>query len=424
MARSPNGGRENRVVGRLLVAALVAWLITSRRRRSGRPPMHPIAPPRDDGTRHPLNHAPADQRDSLRWWQPRPAWLLVFGLLLAAVATWVTWFVESDRSQTTLPVASVALATDPSFLTRLQAPTVDATVTVHPGLLNCGSAHVRIVYAFRERSFFETSVWKAARQQHRSAIARFGVAVVARGTLRHLTIQMTDSGYTFNAGKPPIAKSFPQKDILKTKPRRVSYESGGRFDTYSVSGAIRKWDRHRDTIDVAFDAPWVERRGFGTCYVALPALLGTNNNDAATEATFALKDAGGKALTTFAGDWIASSGQNHLIIEGGVLSGSPVSSRADTGPAPFRSPPAQPASDPENGLWSCDVPSSSLPPKLLYLVDLNSDCHSFVTVSAGEAGNLKTFLPFVFGALFALALQMIFEFGRSKLLQPRPHITS
>jgi len=176
----------------------------------------------------------------------------------------------------------------------------------------------------------------------------------------------------------------------------------------------------RRPLRVEYEAAWTQRRGPGSCYLAVPGYLGSGQWSAhyasyRLQKQLVLSDNGSglpDLLNSSAAP--ATLGFTQLEIDGGDVAASPPSVPADEIPSRGANPPLAQApveTDRPNVMqWSCDV---ALPTR----EDASPqrpirDCHSFVTVAASGAETVRSWLLFVLGVIVAFCIQLAYEARR------------
>lgn len=101
--------------------------------------------------------------------------------------------------------------------------------------------------------------------------------------------RMTDAGGDLAGLAPGRPSDVGQRDTGLAGPKRFRAQPAEKHDLGSedqqltlMRGRIRDWARHKAPIVVRFNADWVSRRSFGSCYVRLPRILYSDAADAAS----------------------------------------------------------------------------------------------------------------------------------------------
>jgi hypothetical protein len=310
-----------------------------------------------------------------RW----PLGLVVFGLcILAATKLLVT---RSDPSFATRP-ALVFLSDLPLPRSEHQAPEIDVTVTAHPGLLGgCNPVHVHV-------------------EIHTEQLSRFGRLTAERQNNFALGVMSPTAVRNF---KTPGGNVEAAAKIDRTVVTRAQFVPG-RPRVYVAGGQVLVWPvlPYFPPLKFDFDADWAVARSAGSCFVELPALVGSQPLD---DFTGEVGGAAGIRPQRTLASRSALSGSTTLVEQGATVSRQP----GDTLPAP---------DDPQLARWRCSVdhrrsyvhpgPVGDFDPiRVFALRDRSCGAQTVLTASAIQEGSV--FIAFLLAVFASLGLQMVYD---------------
>lgn len=281
---------------------------------------------------------------------------------------------------------------------------VRLSTSLTAGYRSCGPVHFVLTVAPSGVYFQQNPGWAAYRAGGPAPDVRFAVTVdTGAADTRDLhnvafsldTSQLSGTYDRDNRYQPFPMDVFTDPDKMRAivdryvtvdPPDDLDFSETGDGNLITYTGSVHNWQSITAPLQMSFDADWAGRRSLGSCYVALPSLIG-DDFGALAQSTFAIERlTGSTALTTE--NNTTNSGETDVDLPSGGLSIDPRSDAAATA---------------DGRTWTCVNTSTNVE------TSNRGSCDGLVITQATSAATVQNLAVFIAAALFSLSLQIAYE---------------
>jgi hypothetical protein len=276
-----------------------------------------------------------------------------------------------------------------------------ATVTASYG--RCSEVHFALSIEPHDSYFNDSPAWKRYRSGAPAPDVAFSIGfVTAFSDPRNVKITLDDSNLVGTYDRAGRFTAFPG-DAEQTSSEAHQFASsklsvspkpdeatGSASHTIAYAGKVLDWRAHGMPLQITFDADWNRIRAFGSCYIEMPALLGSSTYSAQAGTAFSLENY--LKVPSVPADQRTDYAEARIETASGVLTVDPRSA-----------PPAQA----DGTEWKCTTEVTHF--RNGFTTNPNGDCSGLVIVTASNSDNLRSVATFLAAALFSISLQIAYE---------------